>query len=168
MLFRKPQCKATSKQGKKIKVLQNNVGLFGQLYISMQNRDGDLAEFFAHDSLSLLPSQTLASFICQTRSMTCCNVLSSLSNRSHLQPTTAKSWMMQSSSTACPLPASAPSMSMHLPGEAAAGYHEIGCCVGHIHTRQFEGVYPGKERQGCPQKSVGRDQAARQLDGLPQ
>ena len=34
-----------SKQGKKTKVLQKNVTLFGQLYISMQNRDGDLAEF---------------------------------------------------------------------------------------------------------------------------
>jgi len=30
-------------------VVQNNVALFGQLYISMQNRDADLDEFFAHE-----------------------------------------------------------------------------------------------------------------------
>ena len=30
-------------------VLQNNVALFGQLYILMQSRDGDLKEFFAHE-----------------------------------------------------------------------------------------------------------------------
>ena len=55
-LFSKPKRKVTSKQGKKIKVLQNNVALFGQLYISMQNRDGDLAEFFAHEIQSFPPS----------------------------------------------------------------------------------------------------------------
>ena len=48
-LFRNPRCKTTSKQGKKIKTLQNNVALFGQLYVSMQTRDSDLAEFFAHE-----------------------------------------------------------------------------------------------------------------------
>ena len=46
--------KATSKTGKKIKVLQNNVALFGQLYISMQSRDGDLKELFAHEIQSSL------------------------------------------------------------------------------------------------------------------
>jgi len=55
-LFTKTQHTTTSKQGKKIKVLQNNVTLFGQLYISMQNRDGDLAEFFAHETQSFPPS----------------------------------------------------------------------------------------------------------------
>ena len=34
-LFKKPSAKMQSKQGKKIKVLQNNVSLFGQPYISM-------------------------------------------------------------------------------------------------------------------------------------
>ena len=34
-LFKRSHPKATSKTGKKIKVLQNNVALFGQLYISM-------------------------------------------------------------------------------------------------------------------------------------
>ena len=48
-LFSKPKCKATSQQEKKIKVLQNNVAFFDLLYISMQNRDGDLSGFFVHE-----------------------------------------------------------------------------------------------------------------------
>ena len=48
-LFKNPRRKTTSKQGKKIKTLQNNVALFRQLYVSVQSRDGDLAEFFAHE-----------------------------------------------------------------------------------------------------------------------
>ena len=55
-LFRNPRCKTTSKQGKKIKTLQNNVALFGQLYVSMQTRDSDLAEFFALEIQSFPPS----------------------------------------------------------------------------------------------------------------
>ena len=74
-------------------------------------------------SPSLLPSQTLASFIYQTRSLACCNVLSSLGNQSHPQLTIAKSWMVTSSSTSYQLPASAPSMRCRhcihtVPGEA--------------------------------------------------
>ena len=48
-LFIKNHRREISKQGKKIKVLQNNVALFGQLYISMQSRDRDLDEFFGHE-----------------------------------------------------------------------------------------------------------------------
>ena len=55
-LFIKNQRTEISKQGKKIKVLQNNVALFGQLYISMQSRDGDLDEFFTHEIQSFPPS----------------------------------------------------------------------------------------------------------------
>jgi len=55
-LFKRPQVKATSKQGKKMKLLQNNVALFGQLYISMQSHDGDLEKFFAHEIQSFPPS----------------------------------------------------------------------------------------------------------------
>ena len=55
-LFKRLQVKITSKQGKKIKVLQNNVVLFGKLYISMQNCDGNLTEFFAHEIQSFPPS----------------------------------------------------------------------------------------------------------------
>jgi len=36
-------------RGIKINVLQNNVALFAQLYISMQIRDGDLKDFFANE-----------------------------------------------------------------------------------------------------------------------
>ena len=59
-LFKRPQPKAISKQGKKFKMLQNNVALFGQLYISMQSRDGDLKEFFAHEIQSCCIYQTLS------------------------------------------------------------------------------------------------------------
>ncbi|CAM1331975.1 Uncharacterised protein r2_g4082 [Pycnogonum litorale] len=48
--------KATSNDGKKVKVLENNVALFGQVYISLQNRDGDINEYFAHDVQSYPPS----------------------------------------------------------------------------------------------------------------
>ena len=40
----------------KIKLLQNNVALFGQLYIAMQNRQSDLGEFFSHEIQSFPPS----------------------------------------------------------------------------------------------------------------
>ena len=52
-LYRKP--KPIPKQGK-IKILQNNVALFSQLYISMQSREGDLHEFFAHEIQPFPPS----------------------------------------------------------------------------------------------------------------
>ena len=55
-LYRRPQPKAISKQGKKIKTLQNNVALFSKLYISMQSREGDLREFFAHEIQVFPPS----------------------------------------------------------------------------------------------------------------
>ena len=55
-LFKNPRHKTTSKQRKKIKTLQNNVALFGQVYVTMQSRDGDLAEFFAHEIHSFPPS----------------------------------------------------------------------------------------------------------------
>ena len=55
-LFRKPSPKIKSKQGRRIKALENNVSLFGQLYISMQSREGDLEEFFSHEVQSFPPS----------------------------------------------------------------------------------------------------------------
>ena len=55
-LFRKLSPKIKSKQGKKIKALENNVSLFGQLYISMQSREGDLEEFFSDEVQSFPPS----------------------------------------------------------------------------------------------------------------
>ena len=111
-LFRNTRCKTTSKQGKKIKTLQNNVALFGQLYVSMQTRDSDLAELFAHEIQSFPPS--LSDFgklhLPSTKSdlLRC---IEQLSNQSHLQRTTAKSWMVPSSYIPCP-PTSVLSMTM--------------------------------------------------------
>lgn len=48
-LFRKNLKKETSKQGKKIAVLKSNLNLFAQLYVALQNRDGDMREFFSHE-----------------------------------------------------------------------------------------------------------------------
>ena len=39
-----------------MKILENNVALFGQLHISMHSRDGDLKEFFAHEVQCFPPS----------------------------------------------------------------------------------------------------------------
>jgi hypothetical protein len=47
-LFSTPESRIVPKKSK-LNVLQNNVALFGQLYISMQNRQSDLDEFFAHE-----------------------------------------------------------------------------------------------------------------------
>ncbi len=55
-ILKRPLPKATSKQNKKVKLLERKVALFGQLYISMQSRDGDLKEFFAHEMQSFPPS----------------------------------------------------------------------------------------------------------------
>ena len=54
-LFKRPQPNIESKQDRKMKILQNNAALCGQLYISMQRHDGDLNEFFAHEIQSFPP-----------------------------------------------------------------------------------------------------------------
>ena len=55
-LFAKHQIVQKQQNKGKHKVLKNNVALFGQLYISMQNRESDLDDFFAHESPSFPPS----------------------------------------------------------------------------------------------------------------
>ena len=55
-LFKRSGKKKSANQGKKIKVLANNVSLFAQLYVAMQIRDGDLDEFFSHEIQSFPPS----------------------------------------------------------------------------------------------------------------
>ena len=55
-LFKNSTTKVTRKKTKEIKALQNNVVLFGQLYISVQTRDHDLHEFFEHEIQSYPPS----------------------------------------------------------------------------------------------------------------
>ena len=54
--FKNLKPRSTSKQAKTISALQNNVALFAQLYIAMQNRESDLEEFFAHEVQSFPPS----------------------------------------------------------------------------------------------------------------
>ena len=54
-LFKIPQSKILPKK-EKMTVLQNNVALLGQLYISMQIRQSDLNEFFPHEIQSFPPS----------------------------------------------------------------------------------------------------------------
>ena len=54
--FFQKNIKKNSKQGKKIAQLQSNVNLFAQLYVALQNRDGDMEEFFSHEVQSFPPS----------------------------------------------------------------------------------------------------------------
>ena len=46
-LLKRPKTKEKTKKGQQVQILQNNVALFGELYISMQNREGDLKDFFS-------------------------------------------------------------------------------------------------------------------------
>ena len=48
-LFSKNHKKEVSKPGKKIAVLQSNLNLFVQLYITLQSRDGVMREIFSHE-----------------------------------------------------------------------------------------------------------------------
>lgn len=74
-LFKRKHQRDKSKQTKRIAVLQNNVALFAQLYISMQSRNADLKEFFSHEvqpfppSLSELGNLRLPS--CKSELLTC-------------------------------------------------------------------------------------------------
>jgi hypothetical protein len=72
-LFKRPQPKGKSKQEQKIQVLQSNVSIFGQLYVSTQNRDGDLQDFFAHES-HIYPPALSDSGKLHSGSLICCNV----------------------------------------------------------------------------------------------
>ena len=102
-LFRKPSPKIKSKQGKKIKALENNVSLFGQLYISMQSREGDLEEFFSHEVQSFPPSLSEFGklYLLGTKSELM-NVLTHYMNLRHLKHSAVKYWTVLSSYTACP------------------------------------------------------------------
>ena len=55
-LFRNSKAKVASKQNQKVKSLRDNVALFGHLYVAMQNRNGDLKEFFSHEIQTFPPS----------------------------------------------------------------------------------------------------------------
>ena len=55
-LLGKNHKKATSKQGKKIAVLQSNLNQFAQLYVALQNCEGDMRELFSHEVQSFPPA----------------------------------------------------------------------------------------------------------------
>ena len=99
-LFRKPSPKIKSKQGRKIKALENNVSLFGQLYISMQSREGDLEEFFSHEVQSFPPS--LSEFGKLYLPGTKSELMKCLEPLHESKPPETFSWMVLSSYTACP------------------------------------------------------------------
>lgn len=55
-LFKQPCKSKPSKQGKKIAALKDDVSLFSQMYIALQNRNGDIREFFCHEIHKYPPS----------------------------------------------------------------------------------------------------------------
>ena len=117
-LFKTPQSKILPKKGK-MKVLQNNVAPFGQLYITKQNRQSDLNEFFAHEIQSFPPSLSDFSmlYLPGTKSdlLPCLPCLFvNLQKQSHLQHMTAKSWMDPLLFIACQPSMSAPSTCMQI------------------------------------------------------
>jgi len=168
-LFRKPHCKTNSTQGKRIKVLKNNVALYGQLYISMQNRDADLDEFFAHEIQSFPPS---------------------LSDFGKLHLPLMKSDLLQcfkvKGGATCFLWLHTSGWSCHCP--LSSCHYTVAICRWGIFpylkkqwqsSRRLDIVWDTyvadslknrlekKERQRCAHEVIGWDQAATQLDGLP-
>ena len=113
-LFKTPQSKILPKKGK-MKVLQNNVALFGQLYITMQNRQCDLNEFFAHEIQSFLPSLSDFGMLylpgAKSDLLPC---LGQSTKQSHLQHMTAKFWMDPLLFIACQPSMSAPSTCLQI------------------------------------------------------
>ncbi|CAB3995763.1 Hypothetical predicted protein [Paramuricea clavata] len=88
--------KVRSKDCKKVKVFENNVALLGQLYISLQNRDGDISEFFAHEVQSYPPS--LSEFVKLNLSGTKCHLLQFIKEPNQTEAPyymTAKFWMVR-------------------------------------------------------------------------
>ena len=148
-LFKHPRYKTTFKQGKNIETLQKNVALCGQLYIvSVQNRDGDLAEFLAHEiqsfSHSLSNSSNLGMFhLPSTKSdLLRCHGL-------HGQPyphlTDDCKVMGGAVIVHClltplvlPMPMQTRCDIHSLSGEPATECHELGCCMRHRHPGQFD------------------------------
>ena len=114
-LFKTPQSKILPKKGK-MKVLQNKVALFGQLYIAMQNRQSGLNEFFAHEIQSFHPSLSdFGMLYLPGTNQTYCPALVNLQKQSHLQHMTAiKSWMDPLLFIACQPSMSAPSTCMQI------------------------------------------------------
>ena len=55
-IFNVTSKKTVSTKESKVHILKNNAEVFGHLYIAMQNREGDLDNFFAHEIQSFPPS----------------------------------------------------------------------------------------------------------------
>ncbi len=110
VLFKRPQPRKSTKLGKKIAGLQNNVALIGQLYISMQNHDSDLKEFFSHEIQSFPPS--LSDFSKLHLPNTKSELLKCIELSTQPEPLSFYDWMVLSLFTACQLLVSLPSMIM--------------------------------------------------------
>ena len=57
-IFRETKRKPCGKLQYKIKSLGNDLSLFGQMYVAVQHRDGDMNQFFEHETCPLPPSLT--------------------------------------------------------------------------------------------------------------
>ena len=172
-LFKNPRHKTTSKQGKKIKTLQNNVALFGQLYVSMQSRDGDLAEFFAHEIQSFPPS--LSDFGKLHLPSTKSDLLRCLEQPEEPEPPlTYDCKVMDGAVVVHCLPTSVSTFDEYA-DKIFIPYLEKQLqsatrldVVWDVYTPDsLKESTRGKKRQGCAQESVWKDKTARQLDGLP-
>lgn len=159
------------KHRKMIKVLQNIMLLFGQLYIAMQGHKNDLDEFFAWDTD--LPSFPLGLW----QASPARHIKSGL-----LQCLVQSGQSESPSGYNCKILAGAvivhcqPNIKVSTfenyadkgfhpwPAEAAAGYQEVGCCMGHIHPRQFEGVHPWEERTRGSKESIRPIKAGNWMD----
>lgn len=153
-LFKRPQLKATSKQGKKIKLLQNNnYSTLRQAVYLYAERDGDLGEFFSHEIQSFPPSLSDLGklHLPNTKSdLLKCLELPGLSE----PPSTYDCIVLARWCCRCVLftyesceyfwwvcrPSIYPLLE-----KAAAELHKSRCCVGHIPCRELEGVYSGEE-----------------------
>jgi len=141
----------------------------------MQNREGDLDEFFAHEIQSFPPSLSDLGklHLPNTKS----DMLQCLEQPGQSEPpSTYDCIVLDGAAIVHCLPTTTISTFNEYADSIFIPYLEKQLQVatrldlvwdtGHIYIRQFKGVYQGKERQRCAQESVRRDQTARQLDGL--
>ena len=120
---------------------------------------------------SLLPYQILASFICQTRRLICSNVLRIMSDQPE-PPSIYDCKVLDSAVIVHCLPTSSISTFHEYANRIFIPYLEKQLRA----TSNFDVVWgtyipdslkeSTRERRGCVPEGVGRDQTARQLDGL--
>ena len=81
-------------QTDKIKVLQNNVSLFDQLFIAMQSRDSDIDKLLVHEIQSYPPSlSNLRKLVLYVTSLIQCIASKANLQQVHQQYLTAKLWI---------------------------------------------------------------------------